>query len=65
MFSVSVSFVTDSDERKRLMANYNMLSTAKTTIAAVSTNLYSTSGTGVTVLVIDTGVPSKGRRIKA
>ena len=30
------------------MANYNMLSTAKTTIAAVSTNLYTTSGIGVT-----------------
>ena len=37
---------TDGDERKRLMANYNMLSTAKTTITAVSSNLYSTSGIG-------------------
>ena len=37
----------DGDERKRLIpANYNMLSTAKTTITAVSTNLYSTSGIG-------------------
>ena len=42
----------DSDDRKRLMANYNMLSTAKTTIAAVSTNLYTTSGIGVTLLLL-------------
>ena len=36
------------------MANYNMymLSTAKTTITAVSTNLYSTSGIGVTLLLL-------------
>ena len=43
---------SDVDERKRLMANYNMLSTAKTTIAAVSTNLYTTSGIGVTLLLL-------------
>ena len=43
---------TDGDERKRLMANYNMLSTAKTTITAVSTNLYSSSGIGVTLLLL-------------
>ena len=35
-----------------LMANYNMLSTAKTTITAVSSNLYSTSGIGVTLLLL-------------
>ena len=34
------------------MANYNMLSTAKTTITAVSSNLYSTSGIGVTLLLL-------------
>ena len=43
---------TDGDERKRLMANYNMLSTAKTTITAVSSNLYSSSGIGVTLLLL-------------
>ena len=43
---------SDADERKRLMANYNMLATAKTTIAAVSTNLYTTSGIGVTLLLL-------------
>ena len=42
----------DGDERKRLMANYNMLSTAKTTITAVSTNMYSSSGIGVTLLLL-------------
>ena len=40
------------EDRKRLMANYNMLSTAKTTITAVSTNLYSNSGIGVTLLLL-------------
>merc|ERR1712185_167682 len=43
---------TDGDERKRLMANYNMLSTAKTTITSVSSTLYSTSGIGVTLLLL-------------
>ena len=42
----------DGDVRKRLMTNYNMLSTAKTTITAVSSNLYSTSGIGVTLLLL-------------
>ena len=42
----------DGDERKRLMANYNMLSTAKTTITSVSSTLYSTSGIGVTLLLL-------------
>ena len=46
---------SDADERKRLMANYNMLATAKTTIAAVSTNLYTTSGIGVTLLLLGLG----------
>ena len=42
----------DGDVRKRLMANYNMLSTAKTTITSVSSTLYSTSGIGVTLLLL-------------
>ena len=49
---VLVETESDVDERKRLMANYNMLSTAKTTLAAVSTNLYTTSGIGVTLLLL-------------
>ena len=40
------------EDRKRLMANYNMLSTAKTTITSVSSTLYSTSGIGVTLLLL-------------
>ena len=57
---------TDGDERKRLMANYNMLSTAKTTITSVSSTLYSTSGIGVTLLLLGfcfAYVPAGGQEV--
>ena len=50
----------DGDVRKRLMANYNMLSTAKTTITSVSSTLYSTSGIGVTLLLLGSASGSRG-----